>query len=140
MKRHLLVLLSIIGLTAATLAQKETILNGKTYSVTLTQTKGKTGQRKWKWDTDELSFKGGKVTSKTMKTYEQYPTTVYSSKIDSSSGEKKISFKMLSHSPYHVTATIELDGTVDGNNIEGTAVWVSVIGTYNYSFSGTLKP
>src|ERR1700757_883568 len=77
-------------------AKRPIDLNNKTFDIKLIQTKGKKGQRRWKWDNDEITFKKGKLTSKLMKENESYPAAVYFASIDSSSASGSIKFKMFS--------------------------------------------
>jgi len=114
-------------------------LNNKTFTITLTQTKGQTGQRKWSWQDDEITFKDGKLISKTMNKHEEFPAAVYSVTIDSSSGEKQVKFQMVSQNHFTYKATIKLNGTITGDVVEGTAEWISVMGTYEYTFTGAVK-
>ncbi|HTB06177.1 MAG TPA: hypothetical protein VK806_04420 [Bacteroidia bacterium] len=114
-------------------------LNNKTFVIKLVQTKGAIGQRKWNWDKDEIVFKNNMLTSKLMNSREKFPAAAYTISIDSTTNENTIKFKMTSKNSYSFKATIELDGTITGNYIVGTAIWISRAGTYYYSFSGTLK-
>ena len=120
-------------------AKKPPDLNNKTFAIKLLQTKGKKGQRRWKWDNDEITFKKGRLTSKVMKENENYPAAVYFASIDSSSVSGAIKFKMFSKGPYDSKTSIALEGTITGDHIEGTASWISVMGAYSYTFSGELK-
>lgn len=110
-------------------------LNNKTFSIKLIQTKGKKGQRKWTWESDEITFKRNRLGLNYMKVMEGYQTAAYTISNDTSR-IGLIKFKAILHS---LKATITIEGTIDGDNTEGTAIWISKMGTYEYSFAGALE-
>jgi hypothetical protein len=114
-------------------------LNNKIFSIKLIQTKGKKGQRRWSWESDEIAFHNKKLVLKYMKTMEQYPAVAYTVGADTSSDGNTIKFKAITRSPYYNKATITIEGTISGNDIKGTAIWVSKVGTYEYTFAGVLE-
>ncbi len=119
-------------------AKRSIDLDNKTFHINLTQTKGKTGKRLWKWDVDEITFKGGRLTCKVMRENENYPSAVYYTNAGTSSTSDAIQFKVFSQSHHDGNGTISLVGTVTGDYVEGNATWISRVGTSYYSFYGTL--
>ena len=119
-------------------ARKPIDLNNKTFHIKLIQTKGKKGQRSWKWDDDELVFKKDMLLSTLMNKMERYPAATYFATIDSANADA-VKFKMFSQNPDDAGARIRIEGKVTGDHIEGTASWLSRIGTYYYKFSGNLE-
>ena len=113
----------------------DAVLNNKTFSIILIK---KSGDRKgWQWTTDELSFISNKLISKVQKEKEGFPSSVCSIAIDSSASPKTIKFKTTVKNTG--ISKIIWDGTVKGEQIDGTAIWINGQGTQVYTFSGTIK-
>jgi len=113
------------------------MLNNKAFTVTLKQVKGEVIQRTWIWGGDEISFARGSLTSKVMKAHEHFFPAGCSASADSSSGTKVVTFKGTGANLG--SYTIDWQGTVKGDAINGTAVWHNGYGTQVYAFTGTLK-
>ena len=114
---------------------KDKVLAYKTFTVEMTET---TAKKAGKTETDEISFKSEKLNSKLMISQNHFPAATYTVSVDSSSGNKDISFQSDGKSPDG--EEIKWEGTVTDKDIEGTAV-ISKKGKTKkeYSFTGSLK-
>ncbi len=112
---------------------KDKLLEGKIFTAELT-VKGK----KPKPMEDELSFKGGKFNSKTMKTENQFKPADYTVSVDSTSDEKPITFEC--DSKNGDDEIMHWTGTITGEAIAGTATLSKKEKVKKeYDFTGTLK-
>ena len=132
-------LLSFITAGTNAFAQKkgkDKILVNKTYTVEITET---TGKKVGKTDNDEISFKSEKLNSKWMTTNNHFPAALYTVSVDSSSTPP--SFTFTSEGKDQDGQDIKWEGSVTGDDIEGTAV-ISKKGKTKkeYAFTGALKP
>ena len=116
--------------------EKDKVLANKVYVIELTD---QTGKKSAPPVPDEITFRANKVSSKIMLVENQFPAAEYTVSVDSSSAEKVITFEANSINP---TSEEELkwEGTVTGEEIEGTAQWIKKgkVKGYYY-FTGTLK-
>lgn len=133
----------ILALTTGTYAQKkkgpDKILGNKIYTIELTAQGGKKASEP---ESDELSFKGDKLTSKMMQSDFEFEPALYTVTVDSSNmveGKPTISFE--SESKNGADEPMKWTGTVTGETIEGTAVWTGKKGKVKkeYTFTGTQK-
>ncbi len=121
-----LALAVLLGWPAATGAQSGP-LDGKTFSGTMTE-KGKT-----KGDVDTFLFKDGKFRSSACDTY-GFAEAAYSAATKGGA----TSFEATTQSPRE--GTMKWTGTVRGDRIEGTAVWMKKgQADMSYTFQGALK-
>jgi hypothetical protein len=115
--------------------EKDKLLAGKTFTIELTETEGK----KPKTESDEIAFKGEKLSSKFMAAEHKFPAASYTASADSSEAGKEISFTA------ECTTTdkknvLKWEGIVTGEEIEGTVLWESKgKKKKEYTFTGTLK-
>ena len=116
--------------------EKDKVLVNKTYTVEITENNVK----KAKTEADEISFKGEKLNSKFMMTANKIPAGAYTVSVDSTSDPVSITFSSESKNPDG--DILKWDGTVTGDEIEGTAVITNKKGktVHDYSFTGALKP
>jgi len=115
---------------------KDKFLEGKIYLIELVEK----GSKKTKSTEDELSFKSGKFKSKTM-FEEDFGPANYTVSVDSSSSEGKIiSFEAQSKNKENKEETLTWKGTIEDDNIEGSAIWIKKGKTKKeFEFSGSLK-
>lgn len=116
-------------------AQKEAqdkVLDGKIFTIELVAQGGK---KEAKPESDEVSFKAGKFTSKLMKTENEFSSTPYTV----SESAEVITFEAESKNKGEDALT--WSGTITGEAVEGTAVWTTKKGKTKkeYNFTGTLK-
>ena len=115
--------------------KKDKELEGKFFTIELTEQGGK---KTPKPESDELSFKSDKFTSKLMKEKNKFGSAVYTATTDTASAEKIISFE--AESKNDGGELLSWKGTITGENIEGTAVWSKKGKTKKeYAYSGSLK-
>ena len=136
MKTLLISVLILFTGVYTTLRAQSTELDGKTFHIKLTITKGnpKAGST---WTKDVLTFTEGNLNAEFMSEHEGFPSAACEIKIDSTSGKKTITF-----SASHTNtggSVIKWEGKIVGDKIEGTAVWKYIQGPRTYSFTGTLK-
>lgn len=110
-------------------------VNGKTFNIILTLTNGK--RSGWQWTTDKVHFESNRLTSAEMTKREKFPSGTCSLKLDSTASTKTVKFKTSVKNSSG--SKIEWQGTVTGNQIEGTAIWTDKQSTESYSFSGSVK-
>lgn len=130
------VILSFLSINAlAQKKEKDKILANKTYTVDITENNVK----KAKTVADEISFKSEKLNSKFMMTENKIQAAPYVVSVDSSSTPPVITFSSEGKNPDG--DIVKWDGTVTGEDIEGTAVITNKKGktVADYSFTGTLK-
>lgn len=133
---HFIVIV-VFYLTSSTnfYAQKEVqdkILTGKTFTIELVAQGGK---KEAKPESDEISFKADKFTSKLMKTENEFSSAPYT--VSESSGV--ITFEVESKNKSE--DVLKWTGTITGEAVEGTAVWTTKKGKTKkeYNFTGSLK-
>lgn len=114
---------------------KDKVLVNKVFVVELTET---TGKKVGKMVTEELSFKGDKLNSKTMTSVNHFPPALYTVTVDSSSTPPDVTF--ISEGKNPDGEDVKWEGIVTGDEIEGTAV-ISKKGKVKkeYAYTGTLK-
>lgn len=115
---------------------KDKVLVNKVYVVELTET---TGKKVGKMVTEELSFKGDKLNSKTMTSLNHFPAAPYVVvSVDSSATPPEVVFTSEGKNPDG--EDIKWEGTVTGDEIDGIAT-ISKKGKVKkeYAFTGTLK-
>ena len=118
---------ALLFLFAAPARAEKMALDGTTFVGTMTE-KGKT-----KADPDQLVFKDGKFRSTACDVY-GFPETHYTSTV----GDGATRFEATATSPKE--GTMKWKGTVKGNTIEGTAVWVKKgQADMQYTFEGKRK-
>lgn len=132
----LLLICSAAVLKAQTQANTKGPLDGKTFNVDIF----KEGKKK-PLDVDELKFNLGKFKSKYFADWGFTKATKYQiTEVDSTSGtDKKISWKTECTSD--IKETMTWTGTINGEDIDGTAEIVNDKGkqTYSFTFTGKLK-
>jgi hypothetical protein len=122
-----------ISISWSASAQKKNV-DGKVFSVKL-KVEGETRLGR-KWDQDELTFKDGALISKEMSEHESFgPFNCTFTKDSASNG--KIYFKASGSNT--AVSSIEWEGTIDGDVVEGRAVWTNANGPQTQRFSGKLK-
>jgi len=116
--------------------EKDKRLAGKTFAVEYIE---KGARKKEKPLSDELSFKGGKMTSKLMLKEKKFPAAPYTVSVDSLRENGAVAFVCESINPEGETLTWEAL-TMPNGTLEGT-VKKSKKGKIikEYTFSGTLK-
>jgi hypothetical protein len=121
---------------AAPKKQKDKILVNKTYTISIAETGAKNPSN----ETDEISFKSGKLNSKFMTAQLHFPAGEYSI-VSIDSTEKYIEITFSSESQNPDGETIKWDGNVTDDAIEGSAVITSKKGkkVSEYAFSGNEK-
>lgn len=124
------VCLILCGLQAS--AQVKTSLDGRSFSITLTET-GKKVARGWVWGNDELNFMNSKMITASIKSHERFQEAKY---VATAAGAS-VKFTCTARNPNG--ATLVWKGTITGNKITGTVSWKNLSGTGTYSFSGTSK-
>lgn len=117
-------------------AKPKDILDGKVYTVEITEEKdGKAASKSY---ADEFSFKSQKFKAK-IATDNNFTSNVYETVVDSSSGTKVVEFTIESKNS-ETQERFSVEGTVKGDFIEGTAYYIKKGKTKNtYKFSGDLK-
>ena len=114
--------------------EKDKVLASKIYTIELTETAAK----KPKQLSDEISFKAEKLYSKFMTTEHHFQASGYTVSVDSTSTPPAITFSSEGKNPD--SETIKWDGTITGEDAEGTAVITTKKGkATEYTFTGTLK-
>jgi hypothetical protein len=110
-------------------------LANKTYSVEITANNVK----KAKTEADEISFKMEKLTSKFISLNHKIPAAPYTVEVDSTASPIAITFTSESTNPDG--DIVKWEGTITGEDIEGTAFITNKKGktTHDYSFTGALK-
>lgn len=124
-----------VASTTSVYAQKEAkdqILSGKVFTIELVAQGGK---KEAKPESDEISFKADKFTSKLMKTENEFSSASYT--VSESSGV--ITFE--AESKNKSEDVLKWTGTITGEAVEGTAVWTTKKGKTKkeYNFTGSLK-
>ena len=111
------------------------LLGGKIYTIELTPQ-----EKKPKPESDEISFKSDKFTSKLMKTDNEFAPSAYTVTVDSSDAANKV-ITFETESKNSGEELLKWSGTIKGDEIEGTAVWTNKKGKTKkeYAFTGTLK-
>jgi len=138
---YLLSVLSFITLSNTALAQKKAppdkLLSGKTFTIELTAQGGKKASEP---ESDEITFKSDKLTSKLMKTDHEFMPSPYTATIDSSNSDSN-TIAFVSESKNSSEEVLKWSGNITGESIEGTAVWTNKKGKTKkeYAFTGTLK-
>jgi hypothetical protein len=124
-----------ISAQSKTKTPKDKILAGKVFTVELTET---TNKKVGKTENDEISFKSEKLNSKIMAGKNHFPAALYTVSVDSSSTPPTITFS--SEGKDSDGQDIKWDGTVTGDDIEGSAV-VSKKGKtkMEYAYTGSIK-
>ena len=114
--------------------EKDKVLANKTYTIEFTETNAK----KPKPISDEISFKSEKLNSKFMTTENHFPAAAYTVSVDSTSDPKTITFTSQGNNTDK--EMIKWDGTISGEDIEGTATITTKKGKETqYSLTGNLK-
>lgn len=117
-------------------AKPKDILDGKAYTVEITEEKD--GKASSKTYPDEFFFKSGKFKAK-IATDNGFTSNVYETTVDSSSAIKVIDFTIESKNA-ETQERFSCEGTVKGDYIEGTAYYIKKGKTKNtYKFTGDLK-
>src|SRR5690349_19163415 len=134
MKTLLISVLILFTGVYTTLRAQSTKLDGKTFQIKLTITKGnpKAGST---WTKDVITFSEGNLNAEFMAEHEGFPPAACKIKVDSASGE-------ITFSASHKNkggSNIKWEGKIVGDKIEGTAIWKNIHGPRAYSFTGTLK-
>ncbi|OFY87746.1 MAG: hypothetical protein A3F72_02580 [Bacteroidetes bacterium RIFCSPLOWO2_12_FULL_35_15] len=118
-------------------APSDKLLAGKVFTIELTSQGGKKAAAP---ESDELTFKSDKFTSKLMKTDNKFIPSPYTATIDSSNTASiVINFETEMKNPDE--ELIKWSGKITGEDIEGTAVWTNKKGKTKkeYNFTGTIK-
>lgn len=124
-----------VSAQSKTKAPKDKILAGKVFTVEMTET---TNKKVGKTETDEISFKSEKLNSKFMTGKNHFPATAYTVSVDSSTTPPIFTFKCEGQDADG--QDIEWEGTVSGDDIEGTAIIVKKGKTkMEYAYRGTAK-
>lgn len=112
----------------------DTLLNGKIFTIELTEDVGSKNPRITE---DDISFKADKFKAKMMTKDYQFKSAAYTAKMDAATG--KIEFEATIKNPDD--ALITWTGTVKGEEIEGSAEWVKKNGVTKmmYTFTGSIK-
>ena len=120
--------------TASGQARKKNPLNGKTFVIELTPVDDE--RKGWQWKKDEISFFGGRLSSDVMTKKEEFPGAKFTFTSDSAAANVSTF-----HAEHKNMGDSEIiwNGTLSGDDIEGTAEWTNLQGTFNYSFTGMLK-
>ena len=130
----LLSMLTASSILFAQKKEKDKVLANKTYTIEFTETNAK----KPKPISDEISFKSEKLNSKFMTTENHFPAAAYTVSVESTSDPKTITFT--SQGNNNDKEMIKWDGTISGEDIEGTATITTKKGKETqYSFTGNLK-
>ena len=116
------------------LAQDSTYLDENSYKVKMTQLSGSIIHPPW--DIDTFIFKSGKMYSVRMKREEGFRRALYIASISNADHNPIIKFTYFNSN--RGGSTLGIQGTVQGNLIEGTAQWKSLSGENEYTFTGTL--
>jgi hypothetical protein len=116
----------------STIAQVSTILDGKSYSVTLTPT-GK--NRDYSWKIDTFIFDSSEMYPKRMKKREGFKRAAYSPTNIGTENEPLIKFIYEQNNKYG--SSLKIEGTAKVDSIEGTATWTDDNGEHTYSFTGS---
>ena len=117
-------------------AKPKDILDGKVYTVEITEEKeGKAASKTYP---DEFGFKSGKFKAK-IATDNNFTNNMYETVVDSTSGTKIVEFTIESKNS-ETQERFSCEGTVKGDFIEGTAYYIKKGKTKStYKFSGDLK-
>jgi hypothetical protein len=116
-------------------APKDKVLAGKIYTVEMAET---TGKKVGKKANDEIGFKSEKLNSKFMTTENHFPAALYTVTVDSSSTPATISF--VSEGKNSDGEDIKWEGTITGDDIEGTAIITKKGKTKKeYAYTGSIK-
>ena len=114
--------------------KKDKELDGKVFLVELSEEGGKVG----KSISEELTFKSDKFKAKVMAEKNKFDPAAYTVSVDSSSGERIISFE--AESKNDGGELLNWKGTINNEDAEGKAVWTKKGKVKKeYSFSGNLK-
>ena len=114
-------------------AQVKTSLDGRSFSITLTQSGAKKAQTSWHWGNDELQFMSGKMLTSSIKSHERFAEAKYVA----TAGSTAVKFTCIARNSNG--ATLKWSGTIQGNKISGTVTWKNASGSQTYSFTGTAK-
>ena len=112
------------------------LLPRKIFTIELTEKKGK---KSGKPESDEISFMSDKFTSKLLKE-DKFMAAPYTATVDSSDAAAK-TITFAAEAKNGDDETVKWEGTVTGEEIEGTAVITNKKGKVKkeYTFSGSLK-
>lgn len=115
--------------------EKDKELDGKIFTIQLTEE----GKKAGKEVEDEVSFKSNKFKSKVMFEKNKFGPGEYTVTVDSSNAESRV-VTFEAESKIGSDELLTWEGTITGEEIEGTAVWTKKGKTKKeYSFTGTLK-
>lgn len=132
----ILLLLSILSLTGFAQAKKKSPIDGRIYSLTLTEEKE--GKKKPEPIKDEMTFIAvGKFKSNYMM-QAQFPQTEYEYEVDSAATPVAIKFTVESKNTDD--GRFSWEGTISGDNVEGK-IYIRKKGKiiHTYDFTGTHK-
>ena len=136
MKRLLIILvLHSVFCIPHSSAQTKYIIGGRTFSITLHVTGASRPGMEWK--SDAISFEGTKLTAKVIGTKEHFPPFDCTFYADSSAKEMKLRFSASGKN--NGGSTINWEGTIAGDKIEGTATWTNMHGPETLTFTGKVK-
>jgi hypothetical protein len=118
-------------------AAPDKLLAGKIFTIEITVTGGKKAAEPEK---DEISFKSDKFTSNLMKKESQFMPSAYTPTLDPSNAAGAV-INFESEMKNADDETLKWTGTINGDDIEGTAVLTNKKGKVKkeYSFSGSKK-
>lgn len=116
------------------IAQSTANLDGNAYAITLTKVSGKKGGFRWKSDT--FKFNSGEMISVILGEREGFGSESYAPAQLKTDAAQTISFTYKSTNKYG--SKLQIEGKVDGNFMEGTAIWTNGKGNHTYTFKGIL--
>lgn len=132
---RLLVVILIISINInSTFAQSTENLDGNSYAIVLKSTEGRKGGFNWKKDI--LIFAEGEMVTKILGKREGFASAIYGVSESDENAIQSISFKYNRKNKHG--STLEIEGSVNGKNITGNAIWTNVHGPHFYSFEGVL--
>jgi uncharacterized protein YxeA len=135
-KSFILLLISAMPFALLAQAPKKGPLDKKTYTIEIT----KDGKKK-PMDPDELKFEAGKVKCKSFVDWGFTKPGEYTiTSVDSSDASAKV-YSWSATTVNDIKENMNWEGTITGEDIEGTAALVTAKGDtkYSYTFTGKLK-
>ncbi|MBI3135064.1 MAG: hypothetical protein HYZ14_10370 [Bacteroidetes bacterium] len=115
-------------------AQGPTYPDGNSYAVSLTPTNADILSFSWKEDT--FIFDAGEMHSAIMRKREGFKAAPYNPLNSNTQQDPVIKFRYETANKYG--STLKIEGTAQGNVIEGTVIWTNDNGEHAYTFTGTL--
>jgi hypothetical protein len=132
----ILALVLICATFNSIVAQESAYLDGKSYAITLKMLSGGSGGSSSNWIEDSFIFKSGKMYSLELKKREGFKPASYSPSNNGTEQNPIIKFAYERFNKYG--SNLKIQGTAQGNFIEGTAQWTNKAGENIYTFTGTL--